>query len=224
MSVASQIERIKNEVSTQAVKMQNILELLETKAGVEPPPLKLQSMSVVPSYRDIQVTASEGYDGLSDVTVMGDSKLNSVNIKSGISIFGVPGSLIPAESNVVVKKGIVTVGRKYTEALPVNYNVGWIPNVIMFYRTTGASTVEQLLEVIYQKEYTGQVLPYTNIIMYTLNSASDVRTFFGNRGGITNVTGASFFVVPYTDNNTGVSLTIEAGNYAWIAIRFLSQT
>ena len=53
----------------------------------------LQSRTVTPSSSTRYITADSGYDGLSQVTVYGDSNLVSSNIKSGVSIFGVSGSL-----------------------------------------------------------------------------------------------------------------------------------
>lgn len=53
---------------------------------------QLQTKTITPSASTQYVTPSIGYDGLSQVTVNGDSNLTSENIKSGISIFGISGS------------------------------------------------------------------------------------------------------------------------------------
>lgn len=57
----------------------------------------LQNKTVMPTANIQYITASSGYDGLNQVIVQGDSNLVSSNIKSGISIFGVTGSLTSAD-------------------------------------------------------------------------------------------------------------------------------
>lgn len=53
---------------------------------------KLQSKTAIPNASGQIVAPDTGYDGLSQVTVNGDSNLTSDNIKSGVSIFGVNGN------------------------------------------------------------------------------------------------------------------------------------
>jgi len=52
----------------------------------------LQAKTATPSASQQVITADTGYDGLSQVTVSGDSDLIAGNIKSGVNIFGVTGS------------------------------------------------------------------------------------------------------------------------------------
>lgn len=75
-------------------KLLLIAELLAVyvQSGGAPP--TLQSRTVTPSSSQQAIYPQSGYDALSSVIVKGDSNLVSRNIKSGVSIFGVTGTLM----------------------------------------------------------------------------------------------------------------------------------
>lgn len=77
-------------LSDQDAKLAELAEILSNKASVSP---VLQSKTITPTTAEQIVTADSGYDALGKVTVKGDSNLKAENIKSGVSIFGVNGTL-----------------------------------------------------------------------------------------------------------------------------------
>lgn len=90
MSVASEIERIKNEISSQSEVIDEIITILDNKASANP---SLQEKTVTPNTVQQEVIPDAEYDGLSKVVVSGDANLIPENIKDGVSIFGILGAL-----------------------------------------------------------------------------------------------------------------------------------
>lgn len=54
--------------------------------------VKLQEKTATPSQAEQVINADSGYDGLSKVTINGDSDLIATNIKQGVNIFGIEGT------------------------------------------------------------------------------------------------------------------------------------
>ena len=77
-------------LTDQNAKIAELAEILDSKASITP---ILQDKTVTPTTETQTITADDDYDGLNAVTVNGDSNLIAENIKRGVSIFGVNGTL-----------------------------------------------------------------------------------------------------------------------------------
>lgn len=90
-AVASDVAKGKTFTSKAGAKIEGTYEPPSTEPS-------LQAKSVTPSAAAQTVTPDTGYDGLSQVTVSGDTNLTAGNIKKGVNIFGVAGTYEAAAS------------------------------------------------------------------------------------------------------------------------------
>lgn len=84
--------RLKNGTENTYTPAQMAQAILALEAG-EGPTVNNQNKTVTPSGSQKIITADSGYTGLGTVTVQGDADLIAGNIKSGVDIFGVTGTL-----------------------------------------------------------------------------------------------------------------------------------
>lgn len=119
--VAEQVIRITNEVSTQATQIEEIMTLLEGKTYDS---TSLQPKVVTPTVVTQTITPDNGYEGLSAVTVNGDSDLVAENIKSGVNIFGVAGTYAGGESVETCSVTISYTNASQTLCSYTTYNDG----------------------------------------------------------------------------------------------------
>jgi surface protein len=94
---------IDNEVDTQTDLIAQITTALEGKMAGSSEPV-LQDKTIMPSVNEQIVAADNGYDGLNEVTVIGDANLVAENIKSGVSIFGVNGTVETGGSAIITEE------------------------------------------------------------------------------------------------------------------------
>lgn len=105
-----------------------------------------QSKTVTPKASSQTVTPDSGYDGLSQVTVNGDSNLKAANIKKGTSIFGITGTL---ESGAQIAEGEFTPSRYSGDAIDLNpvtvSGLPFKPSRVIFYVTEAVSNCDGVM-------------------------------------------------------------------------------
>ena len=126
-------------VNEQTLTIQDIQEALVGKAAVNQ-----VELTVTPG-KDSQIYVPENGNTYSKVTVNGDSDLVPENIKEGIDIFGVIGSL--KEGVKGIDSGVVTI-TSTTETITVEHNLGVVPKEYILYSDTmtGDKSVGTTLE------------------------------------------------------------------------------
>lgn len=114
--ITTNLNEVNSEVASQTELIEQIATALEGKASGNTN-IKLQSKTVIPSSSELVITADKNFDGLKEVTVQGDEDLVPENIKDGVNIFGVQGSLSTSGggSSNLGEKIITSNGEYYAE-------------------------------------------------------------------------------------------------------------
>lgn len=110
-------------IENNTAELQSILDAVNSLPNASS--AKLQTKSVTPSASSQEVKPDSGYDGLSRVTVAGDSDLVAGNIKQGVNLFGVTGNL-QTGVNVQTKSGSFTTDSNGAASV----SLGFKPDVV----------------------------------------------------------------------------------------------
>lgn len=122
---------VTNSVSTPLQNNTTKLQALKEKADSLPeyvPPTKLQEKTVTPTKEGLSVVPDSGFDGMSKVTVNGDSNLVPENIKEGVSIFGITGTNVGVEWKSVLQSKAPDM----TETRYLNLTTDTLPILVLF--------------------------------------------------------------------------------------------
>lgn len=164
----------------------------------------LQAKSVTPGAGAQTVTPDAGYDGLASVAVAGDADLVAANIKSGVNIFGVTGTL---PEGAQVASGTVTVNSN----LPVTFNVGFNPSVFSLYYTTTPGRGDTIRKIIQALIING--MSYVLDGAYNTSYASIMAYYIIDYFQISYNNG----IVTFEKSTTDSGVYSMYGTYGWLA-------
>ena len=124
--------------------------------------IRLQNKTITPNAGGQTVRPDNGYTGLSQVTINGDSDLIASNIRSGKNIFGVNGSMTEGVT-VQRKSGTFDMASGEWKV----FDCGFPPDMVMIHANqTADGEILQFSAAFYEDSRKGRILGYILLANY----------------------------------------------------------